>query len=91
VSYFRKDTIERVHYCTALTKDPPHDKTKSVRQQTFIRALESFPEIQVTYGSFLANKKKMPLAKGTAAEVADPKIVTLLRRGPRSAIVIRTE
>jgi hypothetical protein len=85
------DTIERVHYCTALTKDTPHDPTKSTRQQMFIRALETSPEIQVTYGSFLANKKKMPLATGNPAETADPNIVTLTAGGPRSAIVLRTE
>jgi hypothetical protein len=86
-----KDTIERVHYCTALTKDPPHDPNKSVRQQMFIRALETFPEVSVTYGSFLANKKKMPLAAGNTAESADPSIATLVPGGPRSAIVLRTE
>lgn len=86
-----RDTIERVHYCTALTKDTPWDPTKSMRQQMFIRALETLPEIQVTYGSFLANKKKMPLAAGNAAEVADPNIVTLRSSGPWSAVVMRTE
>lgn len=85
------DTIERVHYCTALTKDTPRDPTKSTRQQMFIRALETLPEIEVTYGSFLANKKKMPLASGNPAETADPNIVTLTPGGPRSAIVLRTE
>jgi hypothetical protein len=85
------DTIERVHYCTALTKDTPRDPTKSTRQQMFIRALETFPEIRVTYGSFLATKKKMPLAGGNPDEVADRNIVTLEARGPRSAIVLRTE
>jgi hypothetical protein len=54
------DTIERVHYCTALTKDTPRDPTKSTRQQMFIRALETFPEIRVTYGSFLATKRRCP-------------------------------
>lgn len=85
------DTIERVHYCTALTKDTSRDPTKSTRQQMFIRALETFPEINVTYGSFLENKKKMPLAAGTLSEAADPNIVTLTASGPRSAIVLRTE
>lgn len=33
----------------------------------------------------------MPLAAGNAAETADPNIVTLIRGGPRSAIVLRTE
>jgi len=85
------DAIERVHYCTALTKDTTRDPTKSTRQQMFIRALETLPEIQVTYGSFLANKKKMPLAQGNPAETADRNIVTLTAGGPRSAVVLRTE
>jgi hypothetical protein len=85
------DTIERVHYCTALTKDTPRDPTKSTRQQMFIRALETLPEIRVTYGSFLANKKKMPLAIGNPAETADPNVVTFTPGGPRSAVVLRTE
>ena len=88
------DTIERVHYCTALTKDTPRDPTKSIRQQTFIRALETFPEIEVTYGSFLReSKKKMPLATGNAAETADPSIVTLVPGGrpPVAPSYSRTE
>lgn len=86
------DAIERVHYCTALTKDTPRDPTKSVRQQTFIRALETFPEIEVTYGSFLASKKRMPLATArNPADSADPQLVTLKPGGPRSALVVRTE
>jgi hypothetical protein len=89
--FLPNDTIEPVHYCTALTRDTPSDPTKSTRQQMFIRALETFPEIQVTYGSFLANKKKMPLATGITAETADPNIVTLTAGCPRSAVVLRTE
>jgi hypothetical protein len=86
-----RNTIARVHYFTALVKDTPSDRTKSVRQQTFIRALETFPEITVTYGSFLANKKRMPLASGNPQEIADPNVVTLVPGGPRSAVVLRTE
>ena len=86
-----RNSIERVHYFTALVKDTSGDQTKSLRQQTFIRALETFPEVTVTYGSFLANAKKMPLAPGTPQEIADPNIITRTRGGPRSAIVLRTE
>jgi hypothetical protein len=86
-----KDTIERVHYCTALTKSTQRDPSKSIRQQTFIRALKTRPEITVTYGSFLESQRKMPLAVGDAHDVSDPHVVTLLQGGPRSAVVLRTE
>jgi uncharacterized LabA/DUF88 family protein len=56
------DTIERVHYCTALTKDTPRDPTKSTRQQMFIRALET-TGVQVYYGSFLSKVVRMPRAR----------------------------
>lgn len=86
-----RDRVQRVHYCTALTKDTPRDPTKSVRQQMFIRALETLPEIQVTYGSFLASKKRMPLAVGNQSEVQDATLVTLTGGAARSALVVRTE
>ena len=57
-----RDTVVRVRYFTALVSDTPTDQTKSVRQQTFIRALETRPEVEVTYGSFLTSVKRMPLA-----------------------------
>lgn len=55
--------VTKVRYFTALVKDTRSDRTKSVRQQTFIRALETLPEIEVTYGSFLANVRRIPLAR----------------------------
>ena len=85
--------IQRVHYFTARVKSPPDDPQMHTRQQAFIRALETLPEIQVTYGSFLASQKKMPLAKprpGRADDLA-PNIVTLQPGGPTGAVVLNTE
>ena len=86
-----RDTIVRVHYFTALVKGTPTDPRKSARQQTFIRALETLPEIEVTYGSFLANVRRMPLAEARPEDVGDPSIVSLTPGGPTSAVVLRTE
>lgn len=86
-----RNTIERVHYFTALVKDTRSDPTKSVRQQTFIRALETLPEIEVTYGSFLATVRRMPLAEARPEDVGDPNVVSFSRGGPTSAVVLRTE
>ena len=86
-----RDTIERVRYFTALVSDTPTDATKSVRQQTFIRALETRPEIEVTYGSFLTSIKRMPLAPAGPEDASNRRLVSLTPGGPTGAVVVRTE
>jgi hypothetical protein len=86
-----RDTITKVRYFTALVKDTKSDPTKSIRQQTFIRALETLPEIEVTYGSFLTNPRRMPLARARSQDRGVPNLVSLKRGGPTSAVVLRTE
>ena len=83
--------VTKVRYFTALVKDTPSDRTKSARQQTFIRALETLPEVEVTYGSFLANVRRMPLARARPEDAGIPKLVSFKRGGPASAVVERTE
>ncbi len=68
--------ITAIHYFTARVSDTPSDPNKSIRQQTYLRALKAhIPEFQVHYGHFMRNTKRMPLA-------ANPK---------KSAHVIQTE
>jgi len=86
-----RDTVERVRYFTALVSDTPQDRTKSVRQQAFIRALGTRPEIEVTYGSFLTSVRRMPLAPSRPEDASVPRLVSLVPRGPTSAVVVRTE
>lgn len=55
--------IVAVHYFTALVSDTPSDPSKSIRQNTYLRALEAYiPELRVHYGHFLRNNKRRPLA-----------------------------
>lgn len=56
-----RNEIHRIRYFTALVQDSPNDRTKSQRQQTFIRALETLPTVSVHYGSFLSSRVRMPL------------------------------
>lgn len=88
-----ENEIVRVHYFTARVKPTPDDQTKNVRQQIFIRALETLPEIQVTYGSFLRQAKKMPLAPARHGRKDDkrPGVVSLKKDGPTAAIVWHME
>jgi hypothetical protein len=85
--------IERVHYFTARVKATTDDPGKQTRQQTFIRALETLPEVKVTYGSFLASPRKMPLATARRGRADDlsPDVVTVVDGGPTGAIVLHTE
>jgi hypothetical protein len=56
-------TICCIKYFTALVSDTPTDPTKSIRQKTFIRALEAhIPELEVYYGHFLSHEVSAPLA-----------------------------
>jgi hypothetical protein len=88
-----ENDIVRVHYFTARVKPTPDDPAKNLRQQIFVRVLETLPEIQVTYGSFLARPKKMPLAppRPGRADDRDPGVVTLQPGGPTAAIVTHME
>jgi uncharacterized LabA/DUF88 family protein len=55
-----------IKYFTALVSDTPQDQTKSIRQQTFIRALQAYvPEFQVYYGHFLSHEVFFPLVTPT--------------------------
>jgi hypothetical protein len=72
-----RNDIRRIRYFTAPVQNTPNDPDKAQRQQTFIRALETLPNLTVHYGSFLSSKVHMPLVKPT------------LRR--RSAHVVKME
>ena len=60
---FPKNQINRVKYFTALVDARPGDMQQPLRQQTYIRALETLPCLSVHYGQFQTRKTRMPLAK----------------------------
>lgn len=67
--------INRIRYFTALVRPRPGNPQQDVRQQTFIRALETLPMLSTHYGTFLESQVRMPL-------VNPP---------PTTALVIKTE
>jgi len=59
--------ILKIKYFTALVLPTDRDPGKHIRQQTFIRAIETFiPEVEVYYGRFLEGHKKLPLVHPTS-------------------------
>jgi hypothetical protein len=55
--------IHRIRYFTALVKPRPGDPQQQVRQQTFIRALQTLPNLSVHYGEFLQSNVRMQLTR----------------------------
>ncbi|MEI8315578.1 MAG: NYN domain-containing protein [Verrucomicrobiota bacterium] len=54
--------IVKIKYFTALVTARPNNPTQPIRQQTFLRALRTLPNLEVTLGFFLAHPVTLPLA-----------------------------
>ncbi|MCY3768602.1 MAG: NYN domain-containing protein [Gammaproteobacteria bacterium] len=54
--------IREIKYFTALVSGRPNDPGQPVRQQAYLRALQSLPNVSVYLGHFLTHKVWMPRA-----------------------------
>lgn len=59
-------TVNEIKYFTALVSSRPNDPQQPVRQQIYIRALQTIPHLKVIYGQFLSHPVRMHLASPTA-------------------------
>jgi uncharacterized LabA/DUF88 family protein len=61
--------LNRIRYFTARVKPWPHDPQQPARQQAYLRALGTLPEVSIHYGHYSNSKPWMklvtPLADGT--------------------------
>jgi hypothetical protein len=57
-----KNDIVEIKYFTARVKPRPGDPGQPNRQQMYIRALRTIPNISIYYGHFLSNTVRLPLA-----------------------------
>lgn len=65
---FPHNEIEEIVYCTALVKARPNNPLQRVRQETYIRALMTTPNMKIVLGNFLQSEVTMPLVTPTANE-----------------------
>lgn len=56
--------IAGIHYYTAFVSALPHDPDQPVRQQAYVRALRTLPDVTVVEGRFLFHRVRMPRAAG---------------------------
>ncbi|MEP0761669.1 MAG: NYN domain-containing protein [Chloroflexota bacterium] len=75
------DTIHRIRYFTARVAARPNDPDQPVRQQTYLRALETIPNLTITYGSFLTHTVTMPVAHPVPGQPASVSVVRTTEKG----------
>ncbi len=64
-----KHQILSIKYFTARVSETERDPKKPIRQNTWLRAIEShIPEVEIYYGHFLSHKVKAPLATPNGRE-----------------------
>jgi hypothetical protein len=57
-----KNQVIKIKYFTALVNTRPNDPNQPIRQQIFLRALQTIPNLEIIYGHFLTHNISMPLA-----------------------------
>ena len=67
--------INRIRYFTARVANRSSDLTQAQRQQTYLRALATIPNLTIHYGHFLESKKRRPLS---LPEQGRPRVVEIL-------------
>ena len=70
--------VNRIRYFTALVSNRPSDPTQAQRQQVYLRALRTTPNLTIHYGHLMSKTKRRPLARPPAA-------------GPRTVEILDTE
>jgi hypothetical protein len=53
-----RNTIAEIKYFTALVSARPNDPNQTVRQQVYLRALGTLPNVSIHYGHFLTRKSQ---------------------------------
>ncbi|MEW6127853.1 MAG: NYN domain-containing protein [Acidobacteriota bacterium] len=57
-----KHSIHKIKYFTAQVNARPHDPDQPVRQQTYLRALKTIPNLEIILGHFLSSEVMMLVA-----------------------------
>ncbi len=77
--------INSIKYFTANVQSRPHDPQASIRQEVYLRALRTIPNLSIIKGRFVAREKKLPYSP---LSYTHPELLANL---PLAVPVIRTE
>lgn len=76
-----KNRIEKIKYFTARVTGRPDDPGQPTRQQSFLRALRTLPNLEIIYGHFLTNEVYMPRADSSPAKREYVKVIKTEEKG----------
>ena len=76
-----KHQILKIKYFTARVSGRPGDPDQPTRQQMFLRALETIPDLEIVYGHFLKSEVMMPLAGCPPGAQAYAKVIKTEEKG----------
>lgn len=64
----KNSTLNEIKYFTALVNSPLNDLQKPFRQQIYLRALQTIPNLTIYKGHFITHPVTMPLANPTPTQ-----------------------
>jgi uncharacterized LabA/DUF88 family protein len=79
-------SLHRIRYFTAEVVPRRHDPDQAIRQQTYLRALETIPSITIHKGNFLTNPKDQVPLQPVPMPAMNPKIRVECRSEVRRAL-----
>lgn len=80
-TYLPANDITAIKYFTALVSARPDDPQQPVRQQTYLRAIETLPTVQIIYGHYLSHKVMARLANPPEKGNAFVKVIKTEEKG----------
>lgn len=86
---FPKEQVNRIRYFSARVSGN-RDAGAPARQESYLRALRTVPNLSIHLGTFLSNDKSMPLAPAPPTG-PEPGLFYLRRTGKKYAWVTKTE
>lgn len=77
----KKNTIIKIKYFTALVTARPGDPDQPTRQQIYLRALKTIPNLEIIYGHFLEHPIKMPLVRSLTGKIKYANVMKTEEKG----------
>lgn len=76
-----QNTIHQIKYFTALVKPRASNPSKPQRQQIYLRALKTIPNVSIVLGHYLSHEVMMPLANSPREKLQYIKVIKTEEKG----------
>ena len=80
-----------IRYFTARVHSPPWDHQKNVRQNVYLRALNTLPNLEIHYGKFMVREASRPLSEELVRVCTVCGAEVIIEKGHRVSVVSAEE